>query len=155
MNGRLINVEYVLHLLGYRNLLWALSIHFICSKYLLRPIQHNSLVNSYRNSQQNATVYQKFLFYIYMKLNMFRATHRPSSGAQNCSSSLWFSIRERLLEVDCSLAGTRWKICLLTGTRCSISCPLASSQQTCMTYIWRRTYSRELLVMDGKTVRNM
>jgi hypothetical protein len=145
MNGRLINVEYVLNLLGYSNLLWALSMHFICSKYLLRPIQHNSLVNSYRNSQQDATVYQKFLFYVYMKFNMFRKTHRPSSGAQNCSSSLWFSIRERLLEVDC----------LLAGTRCSILCPLASSQQICMTYIWRSTYSRELLVMDGKTVRNM
>jgi len=25
-----------------------------------------------------------------MKLNMFRAAHRPSSGAQNCTSSLWF-----------------------------------------------------------------
>jgi len=29
--------------------------------------------------QQEATVYQN-LFRIYMKLNMFRATHRPSSG---------------------------------------------------------------------------
>jgi len=26
-------------------------------------------------------VYQNLLFHIYMKLNMFRATHRPSSGA--------------------------------------------------------------------------
>jgi len=31
--------------------------------------------------QQDATVYQNFLFHIYMKLSMFRATHRPSSGA--------------------------------------------------------------------------
>jgi hypothetical protein len=29
---------------------------------------------------------------------MFRAKHRPSSGAQNCTSSLWFCIRERLLD---------------------------------------------------------
>ena len=35
-----------------------------------------------------------------MKLNVFRGTHRPSSGAQNCTSSLWFCIRERLLEVE-------------------------------------------------------
>jgi hypothetical protein len=28
------------------------------------------------------------LFHIYMKLNMFRATLRPSSGAQNCTGSL-------------------------------------------------------------------
>jgi len=32
-----------------------------------------------------------------MKLNMFRATHRPKSGAQNCTSSLWFCIRGGLL----------------------------------------------------------
>jgi len=34
-----------------------------------------------------------------MKLNMFRATQCPSSGAQNCTSSLWFCICERLLDV--------------------------------------------------------
>jgi len=34
-------------------------------------------------------VYQNLLFRIYMKLNMFRATHRPSSGAWNYTSSLW------------------------------------------------------------------
>jgi len=32
-----------------------------------------------------------------MKLNTFPATHRPSSGAQNCTSSLWFCIRRELL----------------------------------------------------------
>jgi hypothetical protein len=37
--------------------------------------------NSYRKIQQDATVYQNLLFHIYMNLNMFRATHRPSSGA--------------------------------------------------------------------------
>jgi hypothetical protein len=32
--------------------------------------------------QQDATMYQHFLLlHIYMKLNMFRATHRPLSGA--------------------------------------------------------------------------
>jgi hypothetical protein len=31
--------------------------------------------------QQDATVYQNLLFHVYMKLNMFRTTHRPSSGA--------------------------------------------------------------------------
>jgi hypothetical protein len=30
--------------------------------------------------QQDATDYQNLLFHIYIKLNMFRATHRPSSG---------------------------------------------------------------------------
>jgi len=31
--------------------------------------------------KQDATVYQNLLFHIYMKVNMFRAIHRPSSGA--------------------------------------------------------------------------
>jgi len=35
------------------------------------------------------------LFHIYMKLNMFRATHRPSSGAKNCIGGLWFFIHVR------------------------------------------------------------
>jgi hypothetical protein len=34
----------------------------------------------YRKIQQHATVYQNLLFRICMKLNMFLATHRPSSG---------------------------------------------------------------------------
>ena len=46
--------------------------------------------------------------------------------------------------VDCLLAGTRWN-------ESSISCPLASSQLTCMTYTWCCLYSLELLMMDGKT----
>jgi len=41
----------------------------------------------------------KILFHIYMKLNMFWATHRPSSGAWNCTSSLWLRIRGGLLAV--------------------------------------------------------
>jgi hypothetical protein len=40
----------------------------------------------------------KTLFTIYVKLNMFWATHRPSSGAQNCTGSLFF-IRGRLLDM--------------------------------------------------------
>jgi len=41
----------------------------------------------------------RILFHIYMKLNMCRAIHRPSSGAQNCTSSLWFCIHGVLLDV--------------------------------------------------------
>ena len=59
------------------------------------------IYNSYRNSQRDVTVYQNFsLFRVYIRLNVFRATHRPSSGAQNCTSSLWFCIRERLLDAE-------------------------------------------------------
>jgi len=35
----------------------------------------------YRKIQQDAAMFRNLLFHIYMKLNMFRATHRPSSGA--------------------------------------------------------------------------
>jgi hypothetical protein len=49
-----------------------------------------SYYSLYGNSQRDATVYQNFLlFHVYIKLNMFWVTHRPSSGAQNCTSSLW------------------------------------------------------------------
>jgi len=41
----------------------------------------------------------KILFHIYMKLNMFWATHRPLSGAKSCTSSLWFCICGGLLDV--------------------------------------------------------
>jgi hypothetical protein len=34
-----------------------------------------------------------------MKFNMFRVTHRPLSGAYNCSSSLWFCACGKLLDV--------------------------------------------------------
>jgi len=64
-----------------------------------KRLAHENLNYSYRKIQQDATVCQNLLFLIYMKLNMFRATHRPSSGAKNCTSSLWFCIRERLLDV--------------------------------------------------------
>jgi len=36
-----------------------------------------------------------------------------------------------------------------------VGCLLASSQLTCMTYTWCCVYSLELLMMEGKTVRNM
>ena len=48
------------------------------SKFNVRGSMHHSIIHI--EIQQDATVYQN-LFHIYMKLNMFRATHRPSSGA--------------------------------------------------------------------------
>jgi hypothetical protein len=41
----------------------------------------NDIVLFKQKIQQDTTVYQNLLFHIYIKLNMFRATHRPSSGA--------------------------------------------------------------------------
>ena len=50
-----------------------------------------TLYNSYRNSQQDATLYQNLLFHVYIKLNMFRATHHPSSGAQTALAASGFA----------------------------------------------------------------
>jgi len=79
----------------------ALLFHLCNIPFFAKDIQATSksrnkqfCLRSYRNSQQDATVYQNLLLHVYMKLNMFRATHRPSSGAQNCTSSFWFCIRE-------------------------------------------------------------
>ena len=49
-----------------------------------------------KNSTGFNNVSKFLLFHIYMKLNMFRATHGPSSGAWTCTGSLWFFIRGRL-----------------------------------------------------------
>jgi len=35
-------------------------------------------------------VFRSFLLDVYVLLNMFRAPPRPSSGAYNCTRSLWF-----------------------------------------------------------------
>jgi len=43
--------------------------------------------------------YIRILFHIHVKLNMFLATHRPSSWAENCTSSLWFCIHGGLLDL--------------------------------------------------------
>jgi len=67
----------------------------ICSLDIYITISH-WIFHSNRNSQQDATMYQNLLFHVYMKLNMFRATHSPLPRAQNCTSSPWFCIRERL-----------------------------------------------------------
>jgi hypothetical protein len=49
---------------------------------LEKKSQLKAVISSYRNNQQDATVYQNLLFHVNMKLDMFRATHRSSSGAQ-------------------------------------------------------------------------
>jgi len=43
-------------------------------------VTSNQILNSYRKSNKMQQRI-KILFHIYTKLNMFRATHRPSSGA--------------------------------------------------------------------------
>jgi len=60
-------------------------------------------------------VYQNLLFHVYMKLNMFRATHRPS-WVQNCTISLCFCIRKccwTLTLLDADTNTNRTAVCLL------------------------------------------
>jgi len=80
--------------------LYKIRKHFEAKRAVLARRYQDIIDNSYRNSQQDATVYENLLFHVYMKLNMFRATNRPPSGVQNCTSSLWLCIRERLLDAE-------------------------------------------------------
>jgi len=67
-----------------------------CFGYYLLPLQAKICGSCYllhRKSNKMQQCIKILLFHIYMKLKMFRATHRPSSGAWNCTSSLWFCIR--------------------------------------------------------------
>jgi hypothetical protein len=70
----------------------------------------------------------KFFEFIEYRSTCFGRSFRPSSGAQDCTYNFRYM---------------------------SISCPLVSCQQTCMTYTCSCMYSFGLLMMDGKTVRNM
>jgi len=45
----------------------------------VRGSVHHSIIH--KENQTTCNSVPKFLFHIYMKLNMFRATHCPSSGA--------------------------------------------------------------------------
>jgi len=44
-------------------------------------------------NQQDATVFRVFSLDVYLWLNMFRASYRPSSGTYNCTRGLCFYIR--------------------------------------------------------------
>jgi len=59
---------------------------------------HHSTINKEKSNKMQQYI-KILLFHIYMKLNMFRMTHSPLSGAENCTGSLWFFIRGRLLDV--------------------------------------------------------
>ena len=80
------------------------------------------------------------LFILVKRSTCFGRSFRPSSGAQHCtygnrnmSNSCWYVM----------LVGTKWNV------------PLAARSSSCLTYACCRMCSFELLMMDGKTVRNM
>jgi hypothetical protein len=89
----LINVRFMTSVRLYRLALTCSRKKNECANNLLRSFKKNQNCNLYgiANKMQQ---YQNLLLHVYRKLNTFRATHRPSSGAQNCTSSLWFCIRE-------------------------------------------------------------
>jgi len=96
-------------------------------------------------STLSTQLYAQFFEFIEYHSTWFGRSFRPSSGVQDCTYSIrYMSYRF----VDCMLEGTRWN--------CSSTlCPLASNHRTCMTYTWCYMHSLELLMIDGKTVRNM
>jgi len=60
------------------------------------------------NSKKSPTRCNNFPVYypdVYLQLNMFRAFSRLSSGAHDCSSSLWYYIRMVVTAVLCSWSG--------------------------------------------------
>jgi hypothetical protein len=62
----------------------AVSPWDVGNRQLRTPRGTSKITNqtSFRNNQQDATMYQNLLFQRFLLLNMYRATHRSSSGAQ-------------------------------------------------------------------------
>jgi len=62
----------------------AVSPWDVGNRQLLTPRGTSKITNqtSFRNNQQDATMYQNLLFQRFLLLNMYRATHRSSSGAK-------------------------------------------------------------------------
>ena len=152
------------------NLLPSIGNDNLCRWPVLWPGRHNSAgvrgkyshrqhgghlsghLRATTNIENIFTISGKFFFYsktnkmhnfrvYWISLCCFGRSFHPSSGVQGCTYIIkYMSYRF----VDYLLAGMN-----------SISYPLASSQRICMTYTWRCMYSLGLLMMDGKTIRNM
>ena len=77
----------VYHIYAFRPLFYVLAIHDyllswfnnIQSKHDVRGFAHHSIVHKENPDKMQQCI--KILFHVFVKLNMFRATHRPSSGA--------------------------------------------------------------------------
>jgi len=80
-------VHFNIFLTPYCLKMWSFGALWGC---LLSITNLKTLFNSWRKSSKMQQCIKIWLFLIYMKFNMFRTTHRPSSGAQNCIGSLWF-----------------------------------------------------------------
>jgi hypothetical protein len=71
-------------------------------KKFLKKVQSfsDTLYNSYRNNQQDTTVYQNLLFHVYMKLNSFGRYAAHHQALKIALAASGFSIRESLLDVE-------------------------------------------------------
>jgi hypothetical protein len=111
------------------------KIHGVKPWHLWLLIRKMPYSYSKTNQMQNFRVY-------WISLYMFRTVFLSTTR----SPRLYIQRQVYIIQVSWLLA---------SGHETSISCPLASSQLTCMTYTWRWMYSLGLLMMDRKTVRNM
>jgi hypothetical protein len=100
------------------------------------------LIYSYSKTNQMHQILKLFLYntlHVSDDLSVhhqeFRTVHTATGICQTAAAT-------------CTLAGTRWN-CI------SISFPLAAGSNSCLTYACCCMYSPELLMMDGKTVRNI
>jgi hypothetical protein len=79
----------------------VITLIFSCYSHVVAqaqlPIKQH--ISFYKKSNKMQQCVKFLLVHIYIKFNMFRATQRPSSGALNCTNSLWFCIRGMLLDV--------------------------------------------------------
>jgi hypothetical protein len=74
-----------------QQVLWDAIVILIRLDVDVRGLVHHSTIHKEKINKTKQSI-KILLFHIYMKLNMFRATHRPSSGAQNCTGCLWFFV---------------------------------------------------------------
>jgi hypothetical protein len=82
--------QYILSSLLPKNLEFKMYRTIICLD-VHGSVHHNTNRIETTNKMQSCSrIYYSIVSQL---LNMFRATHRSSSGAQNCNHSLWFYIR--------------------------------------------------------------
>jgi hypothetical protein len=111
---------------------------------------HHSTILTMKNPTRCNSVSKFYYSLFWMKLDMFRATHRPASGAWNCTSNFWFCIRGRLswraVFGRCQVVYATWQrpttahlttfhICKTRGCLCSFRLLMigAVSPETCRT----------------------
>jgi len=60
---------------------------YICKFDVRKSVHHHTIQI---NQPTRCSIFTSLLLDVYVWLNMFRVSPRPSSGAYNCTRSLWF-----------------------------------------------------------------